>query len=83
MALNHATSLCELRTFDGKLGEISQTSRVTGHVRVGDEAHELRGGGLWIRRQGVRRLAAFLDQTWQSAVFPTAGRLATLLPAPR
>jgi hypothetical protein len=48
-----------------------QLSRVTGRIRVGDEEHQLRGGGLRIRRQGVRRLATFRGHAWQSAVFPS------------
>lgn len=47
-----------------------QLSTVTGTVRVGDEAHDLRGGGLRIRRRGVRRLADFRGHAWQSARFP-------------
>lgn len=47
-----------------------QLSRVTGRVRIGDEAHELRGGGLRVRRQGVRQLTAFRGHAWQSALFP-------------
>ena len=47
-----------------------QLAIVTGTLRVGDERHEVRGGGLRIRRQGVRRLAAFRGHAWQSAVFP-------------
>jgi hypothetical protein len=40
-------------------------------VRVGDEQYALDGGGLRIRRTGVRRLAAFHGHAWQSAVFPS------------
>lgn len=47
-----------------------QLSRVTGTVRIGDERHELAGGGLRIRRQGIRRLAEFRGHAWQSALFP-------------
>lgn len=47
-----------------------QLSVVTGTVRVGDETHELQGGGLRIRRRGVRRLADFRGHAWQSALFP-------------
>ena len=48
-----------------------QLFRATGRLRVGDEERELRGGGLRIRRQGVRRLAAFRGHAWQSALFPS------------
>jgi hypothetical protein len=48
-----------------------QLFRATGSLKVGDEAHELRGGGLRIRRQGIRRLATFRGHAWQSSVFPS------------
>jgi hypothetical protein len=48
-----------------------QLFRATGRLRVGDDEHVLRGGGLRIRRQGVRRLAAFRGHVWQSTVFPS------------
>jgi hypothetical protein len=38
---------------------------------VGEEEHELNGGGLRIRRTGVRRLATFRGHAWQSTVFPS------------
>jgi hypothetical protein len=48
-----------------------QLFRATGSLRVGDDHHEIRGGGLRIRRSGVRRLATFWGHAWQSAVFPS------------
>ena len=48
-----------------------QLFRTTGTVRVGDEVRVLRGGGLRIRRQGIRRMARFWGHAWQSAVFPS------------
>jgi hypothetical protein len=48
-----------------------QLFRATGRLRVGDEVHDINGGGLRIRRRGVRRLAAFRGHVWQSAVFPS------------
>ncbi|MDQ1430448.1 MAG: hypothetical protein QOF40_1050 [Actinomycetota bacterium] len=48
-----------------------QLFRATGTLRVGDEVHDLRGGGLRIRRQGIRRMARFWGHAWQSAVFPS------------
>jgi hypothetical protein len=48
-----------------------QLFRMTGRLRVDDEERELRGGGLRIRRQGIRRLARFWGHAWQSAVFPS------------
>lgn len=47
-----------------------QLSTVSGTVRIGDEQHRLDGGGLRIRRQGVRLLAEFRGHAWQSALFP-------------
>ncbi len=43
----------------------------TGTLRVGDREHPISGGGLRIRRTGVRRLARFRGHAWQSAVFPS------------
>ncbi len=48
-----------------------QLFRSTGTLRVGGETFALGGGGLRIRRTGVRRLAAFWGHTWQSAIFPS------------
>src|SRR5262249_7796159 len=48
-----------------------QLFRMTGRLRVGDTDRALRGGGLRIRRQGIRRLARFWGHAWQSSVFPS------------
>jgi prepilin-type processing-associated H-X9-DG protein len=48
-----------------------QLFRMTGRLRVGDDERELRGGGLRIRRAGIRRLARFWGHLWQSSVFPS------------
>jgi hypothetical protein len=48
-----------------------QLFRATGRLRVGDDVRDINGGGLRIRRQGVRRLATFRGHVWQSAVFPS------------
>jgi prepilin-type processing-associated H-X9-DG protein len=48
-----------------------QLFRATGTVRIGDDVRELRGGGLRIRRQGIRRMARFWGHAWQSTVFPS------------
>jgi prepilin-type processing-associated H-X9-DG protein len=48
-----------------------QLFRATGTLRVGDDVYELRGGGLRIRRQGIRRMARFWGHAWQSTVFPS------------
>jgi hypothetical protein len=48
-----------------------QLFRATGRLRVGDDSWDLNGGGLRIRRAGVRRLARFRGHVWQSSVFPS------------
>jgi hypothetical protein len=60
-----------------------QLFRATGVVRVGGEEHVLRGGGLRIRRTGVRRLAAFRGHAWQSAVFPSGRAFGYITYPPR
>ena len=44
---------------------------MTGRLRVGEGERDLRGGGLRVRRQGVRRLPRFWGHAWQSSVFPS------------
>ena len=56
-----------------------QLFRATGRLRVGDESWALNGGGLRIRRAGVRRLARFRGHVWQSSIFPS-GRGVRRLP---
>src|SRR5262249_29615772 len=58
-----------------------QLCRATGTLRVGDDAYELDGGALRIRRQGIRRLATFRGHVWQSTLFPS-GRAFGLLVFP-
>jgi hypothetical protein len=60
-----------------------QLFRATGRVRVGAETHDLNGGGLRIRRTGVRRLAAFRGHAWQSAVFPSGRAFGYITYPPR
>lgn len=48
-----------------------QLFRMTGTLRVGDDERVLRGGGLRIRRQGIRRMARFWGHAWQSTVLPS------------
>ncbi|WP_041254357.1 hypothetical protein [Frankia sp. EAN1pec] len=60
-----------------------QLSRVTGRLQVDDEVHELNGGGLRIRRAGVRRLATFRGHVWQSALFPSGRAFGLCLYPPR
>lgn len=60
-----------------------QLFRMTGRLRVGDDERELRGGGLRIRRQGIRRLARFWGHLWQSSVFPSGRAFGCLAYPPR
>jgi hypothetical protein len=60
-----------------------QLVRVTGRVRVGAEEHTINGGGLRIRRTGVRRLAKFRGHAWQSTVFPSGRAFGYITYPPR
>jgi hypothetical protein len=60
-----------------------QLFRATGRLRVGDQEHDLRGGGLRIRRTGIRQLAAFRGHAWQSAVFPSGRAFGYITYPPR
>ncbi len=60
-----------------------QLFRTTGTLRVGGDEYSLNGGGLRIRRAGVRRLAAFRGHVWQSTVFPSGRAFGLCLYPPR
>jgi len=60
-----------------------QLFRTTGRLRVGTDSHDIDGGGLRIRRTGVRRLAAFRGHVWQSSIFPSGRAFGLLLYPPR
>lgn len=60
-----------------------QLFRTTGSLRIGDETFPLNGGGLRIRRQGIRRLATFWGHCWQSAVFPSGRAFGLCVYPPR
>ena len=60
-----------------------QLFRATGTLRVGDDTRPLSGGGLRIRRTGVRRLATFWGHAWQSALFPSGRAFGCNLYPPR
>ncbi len=60
-----------------------QLFRATGTLRIGDDARELKGGGLRIRRTGIRRLATFWGHAWQSALFPSGRAFGCNLYPPR
>ncbi|MCB1688105.1 MAG: hypothetical protein KDI33_06450 [Halioglobus sp.] len=63
-------------TLTGNQGEhmsprYEQLFRAQGSLRVGEKCLDVKGSGLRIRRQGVRRLEGFSGHCWQSAVFPS------------
>jgi prepilin-type processing-associated H-X9-DG protein len=60
-----------------------QLCRITGTLRVGDDNYAINGGGLRIRRQGVRRLATFRGHVWQSTIFPSGRAFGLCLYPPR
>jgi hypothetical protein len=60
-----------------------QLFRATGSLRVGEKVHPLEGGGLRIRRQGIRRTATFRGHVWQSTVFPSGRAFGAMLYPPR
>ncbi|KPM54184.1 hypothetical protein ACG83_19450 [Frankia sp. R43] len=60
-----------------------QLFRASGRLRLGDEVYDLNGGGLRIRRAGIRRLAAFRGHVWQSALFPSGRAFGLCLYPPR
>ncbi len=48
-----------------------QLCRATGHLRVGDESHQIDGAANRIRRQSIRRTATLRGHAWQAALFPS------------
>lgn len=48
-----------------------QLMRAKGRIKVDGVERSFTGGGLRVRRQGVRRFAGFWGHCWQSAVFPS------------
>lgn len=60
-----------------------QLFRARGTLRVGDDEYALNGGGLRIRRAGIRRLATFRGHVWQSTVFPSGRAFGLCLYPPR
>jgi len=48
-----------------------QLMRVSGRVKIDGVERHFTGGGLRIRRQGVRRFADFWGHCWQSSIFPS------------
>jgi len=60
-----------------------QLFRATGTLTVGDDVFALNGGGLRVRRQGIRRLPTFWGHAWQSAVFPSGRAFGYIVYPPR
>jgi hypothetical protein len=60
-----------------------QLFRVSGTFRVGGDEHRVDGGGLRVRRQGIRQLARFWGHAWQSAVFPDGRAFGYIVYPPR
>ncbi len=60
-----------------------QLFRARGTFTVDGKQHRLNGGGLRIRRQGIRRIARFWGHAWQSAVFPSGKAFGHLVYPPR
>jgi hypothetical protein len=60
-----------------------QLFRTTGTFRFGGEARPVNGGGLRVRRQGIRRLARFWGHAWQSSVFPSGRAFGYIVYPPR
>jgi hypothetical protein len=60
-----------------------QLFRSTGTFTVEGETRPVSGGGLRIRRQGIRRLARFWGHAWQSAVFPSGRAFGYIVYPPR
>ncbi|NBO53625.1 MAG: hypothetical protein EBU84_03315 [Actinobacteria bacterium] len=48
-----------------------QLFRATGFMNVDGSEYQIDGGGLRVRRTGIRRLGTFRGHCWQSAVFPS------------
>jgi hypothetical protein len=60
-----------------------QLFRARGTFTVDGKRHALNGGGLRIRRRGIRRIARFWGHAWQSAVFPSGKAFGHLIYPPR
>jgi len=60
-----------------------QLARATGTLRVGDRRHDIDGGALRIRRQGIRTFGTFRGHAWQSALFPSGRAFGYIVYPPR
>jgi hypothetical protein len=60
-----------------------QLFRAKGRVRLDGVERTFTGGGLRIRRQGVRKLEGFWGHVWQSALFPSGRGFGCCIYPPR
>jgi len=60
-----------------------QLSRVQGTFRVDGWERSIDGGGLRVRRQGIRRMARFWGHAWQSSLFPSGRGFGYIVYPPR
>jgi hypothetical protein len=60
-----------------------QLCRITGTVSIGREHHSLRGTGMRVRRQGIRRMSAATGHCQHSALFPSGRAIGAIAFAPR
>jgi hypothetical protein len=60
-----------------------QLFRARGTVTVDGRKRDFNGGGLRIRRQGVRNITGFWGHCWQSAVFPSGRAFGYIAYPPR
>jgi hypothetical protein len=60
-----------------------QLCRIAGTVRVGVEEYRLRGTGMRVRRQGVRRMGTATGHCQHSALFPSGRAFGAIAFAPR
>jgi hypothetical protein len=55
----------------GRGYNVKHLFRCTGRLQAGDEIIDFRGGGLRVRRRGVRDAGDLRGHCWQSALFPS------------
>jgi hypothetical protein len=60
-----------------------QLFRAQGRLVVDGQEHKFTGGGLRIRRQGVRNISGFWGHCWQSTVFPSGRAFGYIAYPPR
>ena len=62
---------------------LEQVFRATGWVRIDGLERPFAGGGLRVKRQGVRKVAGFWGHCWQSARFPSGKAFGYIAYPPR